>query len=199
MSAWTNVDVTQRPQTKQIMFKVNKIYRSYNLCEKKTWCIQSQMKIICLVLSDSLFKIDKNCISYIKRQINAGFRFNAKKYRSIYFRNQGGEMLYVQRLELVEDVKYPLKPPLFSRNKVTSRKSKNLWTKGPEWNNAAYEYEKKEKYHKFKHPTQDYANSRPHFNKRERMMMWEMEKSNTRSKKKVNKEKKQEESQKKAD
>ena len=39
-----------------------------------------------------------------------------------------------------EDVAYPLKPPLFSNNKVTSRKSKKLWTKGPEWNNAAYVY-----------------------------------------------------------
>ena len=51
-------------------------------------------------------------------------------------------MLYAQYVRLTEDVAYPLKPPLFSSNKVTSRKSKKLWTKGFEWNNAAYEKKK---------------------------------------------------------
>ena len=46
----------------------------------------------------------------------------------------------------------PTKTPLFSSNKVTSRKSKKLWTKGPEWNNAAHE--EKEKYPYFIHPFQ---------------------------------------------
>ena len=54
----------------------------------------------------------------------------------------------------------PTKTPLFSSNKVTSRKSKELWTKGPEWNNAAYE--EKEKYHYFTHPV-------PPFYQKERM------------------------------
>ena len=36
-------------------------------------------------------------------------------------------------------------------------KSKDLWTKGPEWNNAAYE--EKEKYHYLTHPAQDPTNS----------------------------------------
>ena len=35
-------------------------------------------------------------------------------------------MLYAPRVGLAEDVAYPLKPPLFSSNKVTSRKSKKL-------------------------------------------------------------------------
>ena len=48
-------------------------------------------------------------------------------------------MLYVRRVKLAEDVAYPLNPPLFSSNKVTSRKSKKLWIKGPEWNNTSYE------------------------------------------------------------
>ena len=43
----------------------------------------------------------------------------------------------------------PTKTPLFSSNKVTFRKSKKLWTKGPEWNNPAYEG--KEKSHYFMH------------------------------------------------
>ena len=45
-------------------------------------------------------------------------------------------MLYVWCVGLAKDVAYPLKSLLFSSNKVTSRKSKKLWTKGPEWNNA---------------------------------------------------------------
>ena len=57
-------------------------------------------------------------------------------------------------------VVWDLHPPKsFSSNKVTSRKSKELWTKGPEWNNAAYE--EKEKYHYFTHPVRDYTNSHP--------------------------------------
>ena len=80
-------------------------------------------------------------------------------------------MLYAQCVGLAEDIAYPLKPPFFSSNKVKSRKSKKLWTKGPEWNNAAYE--EKEKYHYFTHPAQDYTNSNSHFNLRERMGPWE--------------------------
>ena len=57
-------------------------------------------------------------------------------------------MFYTWCVGLAEDVAYPLTPPLFSSNKVTSRKIKELWTKGPEWNNAAYK--EKEKY--FTHP-----------------------------------------------
>ena len=76
----------------------------------------------------------------------------------------------------------PTKTPLFSSNKVTSRKSKELWTKGPEWDNAAYE--EKEKYHYFPHPAQDYTNSHPPFNKRERMRTWETEETKTRNKEK---------------
>ena len=57
---------------------------------------------------------------------------------------------------------YARRVRLLSSNKVTSRKSKNLWTKGPEWNNAAHE--DKEKYHHFTHPAPDYTNSYPHFN-----------------------------------
>ena len=79
-------------------------------------------------------------------------------------------MLYVRRVGLAEGVAYPLKPPFFSSNK------------GSEWNNAAYE--EKEKYHHFTHAVWDYTNSYPHFNKRERMKTWEMEETNTRSKKK---------------
>ena len=68
-------------------------------------------------------------------------------------------MFYARRVGLAEVVAYLLKPPLFSRNKVTSRKSKKLWTKGPEWNKAAYE--EKEKYHYFTHQAQDYCRSIP--------------------------------------
>ena len=100
----------------------------------------------------------------------------------LFKKNQGGEMLYAQRVGLAEVVAYSLKPPLSSSNKVTSKKSKKLWTKGPEWNNAAYE--EKEKYHHFTHPARDYTNSHPHFKKRERMRTWETEKINTTSKKK---------------
>ena len=50
-------------------------------------------------------------------------------------------------------------------------KSKELWIKGPEWNNAAYE--EKEKSYYFKHPAQDTTNSHPHFKQRERMGTWE--------------------------
>ena len=67
-------------------------------------------------------------------------------------------MLYAQGVELPNDVAYPLTPPLlFSSNKAISRKSKELWTKGPKWNNAANE--KKEKYHYFTHSAHDYTNS----------------------------------------
>ena len=45
-------------------------------------------------------------------------------------------MLYARCVGFAEDVAYPLKTPLFSSDKVTSRKSKKLWTKGPEWINA---------------------------------------------------------------
>ena len=40
-------------------------------------------------------------------------------------------MLYAWSVRLANN-------PLFSSKVVTSRKSKKLWTKGPEWNNAAY-------------------------------------------------------------
>ena len=80
----------------------------------------------------------------------------------------------------------PTKTPFFSSKKVTSRKSKKLWSKGHEWNNAAFG--EKEKYHYFTHPAQDYTNSHSHFNKKENenMRTWEREKqdTNTRSRKK---------------
>ena len=91
-------------------------------------------------------------------------------------------MLYAQRVGLAEVVAYSLKPPLSSSNKVTSKKSKKLWTKGPEWNNAAYE--EKEKYHYFTHPIRDYTNSNFYFNQRERIWTWEKEETHTSSKKK---------------
>ena len=53
----------------------------------------------------------------------------------------------------------PTKPNLFSSNKVTSRKSKELWTKGSEWDNAAYK--EKEKYLYFTHPAEDHTNFHP--------------------------------------
>ena len=77
---------------------------------------------------------------------------------------------------------HPLKPPLFSSNRVTSRKSKELWTKSPECNNIVYE--EKEKYHYFTHPAEDHTNFYPPFNQRERMGTWEKEEAHTRSKKK---------------
>ena len=102
-----------------------------------------------------------------------------------FFVHQGGEMLYAWYVGLAKNVAYPLKPPFFSSNKVTSRKSKKLWTKGPEWNNAAYE--EKEKNHHFTRPARDYTNSHPHINKKERMRTWETEETNTRSKTKETK------------
>ena len=51
----------------------------------------------------------------------------------------------------------PTKTPFFSSNKVTSRKSKKLWTKGPEWNNSAHE--EKEEYHHFTQPARNHTNS----------------------------------------
>ena len=45
---------------------------------------------------------------------------------------------------------HPLKSSYFSSKKVTSRKSRKLWTKGPEWNNAVYVEKKKSHY--FTHP-----------------------------------------------
>ena len=49
-------------------------------------------------------------------------------------------MLYARSV-VRENIAYPLKSP--KRNKVTSRKSKKLWTKGPEWNNATHEEKEK--------------------------------------------------------
>ena len=86
-------------------------------------------------------------------------------------------MLDARCVWLVKDVAYRLTPP-FSSNKVTSRKSKELWTKWPEWNNAAYE--EKERYNYFTQPTPDH----PHFNQKERMETWEKEETHTRGKKK---------------
>ena len=65
-------------------------------------------------------------------------------------------MLYAQGVGLAKDVAYPLKPPLFSSKKVTSKKSKELWNIGLEWNNAAYE--EKGNSHYFTHPEQDTTN-----------------------------------------
>ena len=70
-------------------------------------------------------------------------------------------MLYARCVGLAEDVAYPLKSPLFSSNKVTSKKSKELWTKGPKWNNATYE--EKENYHYFIHLAQDYTPKKKKF------------------------------------
>ena len=50
----------------------------------------------------------------------------------------------------------PTKTPLFTSNKFTS---KELWTKGPEWYNAAHE--EKKKYHYFTHPAEDHTNFHP--------------------------------------
>ena len=59
-------------------------------------------------------------------------------------------MLYAQGVRLAKDIPYPFNLlPFFSSSKVTPRKSKGLWTKGPEWNNAVYE--EKEKPHYFTH------------------------------------------------
>ena len=76
-------------------------------------------------------------------------------------------MLYTQGVGLAKNVAYALKPPLFPNKKVTSWTSKKLWTKGSEWNNAAYE--EKEKYHYFTHSAEDHTNFHPHFNQREKM------------------------------
>ena len=91
-------------------------------------------------------------------------------------------MLYARCVGLVKEVAYPLNPPFFWSNKVRSRKSKELSTKGPEWNNAAYEEKEKSQY--FIHSTQDTTNSHPHFNLRERMGTWEKNETHTGSKKK---------------
>ena len=90
-------------------------------------------------------------------------------------------MLYVRCVGLTKDVVCSLAPSS-QATRSHPEKSKELWTKGLEWNNAAYE--EKEKYHYFTHPAQDYTNSHPHFNKSERMRTWETEETNTRSKKK---------------
>ena len=50
---------------------------------------------------------------------------------------------------------HPLKPP----SSQATRKSKELWTKNPEWNNVAYE--EKEKYHYFTYPEEDHTNFHP--------------------------------------
>ena len=74
----------------------------------------------------------------------------------------------------------PTKIPLFSSNKVTSKKSKELWTKSPEWNNAAYEEKEKSPY--FTNPVQDTTNSHPILTKRERMEPWEKKETHAWSK-----------------
>ena len=79
-------------------------------------------------------------------------------------------MLYVRCEGLAKDVAYPLKPPFL---KVTSRKSKEMWIKGPEWNNADY----------LSHPAQGTTNSHPHSNQRKRMWTWEKKEINTGNKK----------------
>ena len=50
---------------------------------------------------------------------------------------------------------YPLNPhsSQATRSHPGKAMSKELWTKGPEWNNAAYEERKKSHY--FTHPAQD--------------------------------------------
>ena len=82
-------------------------------------------------------------------------------------------MLYARRVGLETT-----KPPLFSSNKVKSKKSKELWTKGLKWNN-----EEKEKYHYFTHPAEYHTNFHPNFNQKERMGTWEKEETHTWSKK----------------
>ena len=91
-------------------------------------------------------------------------------------------MLYTQGVGLTKDTAYPLTPSLFSSNKVTSRKSKKLWTKGPEWNNAAYE--EKEKYHYFTHPAEDHTNFHPISTKEKEWESEKKQKTHTGSKKK---------------
>ena len=80
------------------------------------------------------------------------------------FGNQSGELIYARSVGFVKNVAYPLKSLLFSSNKVPSWKSKKLWAKGHEWNNAVYE--EKEKYRYFTHLAQDTTNSNPNFNQR---------------------------------
>ena len=75
-------------------------------------------------------------------------------------------MLYARGVGIAKNVAYPLTIPLL-KEKVTPRKSKKVWTKGPEWNNAAYGEIKKP--HCFTHPAQDTTYSHLHFNQRERM------------------------------
>ena len=70
-------------------------------------------------------------------------------------------MFNARGVGLAKNVAYPLKIRNFLSNKVTSRKSKELWTKDPEWNYAAYE-EKENSYY-FAHPAQYATNSHPHF------------------------------------
>ena len=50
------------------------------------------------------------------------------------FTKKRKEKFYARCVGLAKDRPYRLKPPLFSSKKVTSRKGKELWTKGPEWN-----------------------------------------------------------------
>ena len=88
----------------------------------------------------------------------------------VFFRYQGGKYCLCTEFGTREDIAYPLKPTSLS-NKVTSRKSKKLWTKGPEWNNVAYE---EKKYHYFTHPAQDATNSYPYLNLIERIGAWEI-------------------------
>ena len=89
-------------------------------------------------------------------------------------------MVHAQCVGLAEDVVYPLKPPLLKQQGHIQEK-KNLWTKGPEWNNAAYD--EKEKYYYFTHTAVDHTNLHPHFNQRKRMGTWKKEETHTRSKK----------------
>ena len=65
----------------------------------------------------------KNNIEHFKRK-NTSDMSSVKNVH--FFRNQGGKMLYAWYVGLTKDVAYPLKPLLFSSNKVTSRKSKKL-------------------------------------------------------------------------
>ena len=105
---------------------------------------------------------------------------------SYFFGDQGGEIIYARGVGLAEDVAYLLES---SSNKVTSRKIKELWTKVPEWNNAAYE--EQEKSHYFTHPAHDTTNSHPHFNQREKKNRGLRNKGDLQQEQeKVNKEKK---------
>ena len=92
------------------------------------------------------------------------FVFN---YFVLFFKYQGGEMLYAWDVRPAKDVAYPLNPPfLFSSNKVTPTKSKELWSKAPKLNSAVYE--EKENFHYFTHLTQNITNSHHHGNVRKK-------------------------------